>query len=164
MLYSFKSIYLQERLGNWDCSYIRKNKNLWMWWHDGSVNFVWVLLLTFGKPFQFLTEHYLLILFWGLYFLPSCFKILYLSDWIVWFQNGCNKVVSELPVMLQSRSEIIPVISNKICAEESFDFEMMCLISDLIIYVKKLLGSDWLRQIRFSGNSVQKRVNSVQRR
>ena len=73
-------------------------------------------------------------------------------------------MVSELPVMLQSRSEIIPVISNKICAEESFDFEMMCLISDLIIYVKKLLGSDLLRQIQFSGNSVQKRVNSVQRR
>ena len=127
------------------------------WWLS-----VWVLLLTFGKPFQFLTEHYLLILFWGLYFLPSWFKILYLSDWIVWFQNGCNKVVSELPVMLQSRSEIIPAIS--ICAEESFDFEMMCLISDLIIYVKKLIGSDWLRQIQFSGNSVQKRVNSVQRR
>ena len=71
-------------------------------------------------------------------------------------------MVSELPVMLQSRSEIIPAIS--ICAEESFDFEMMCLISDLIIYVKKLIGSDWLRQIQFSGNSVQKRVNSVQRR
>ena len=73
-------------------------------------------------------------------------------------------MVIELPVMLQSQSEIIPVISNQIFAEQSFDFEMMCLISDSIIYMKKLLGSDWLRQIQFSGNSVQKRVNSVQRK
>lgn len=103
-----------------------------MWWHDGSVNFVWVLLFTFEKPFQFLTEHHLLILFWGLYVLQSWFKILYLSDWIVWFQNGCNKEVIELLVMLQFWSEIVPVISNQICTKCLFDFEMMCLISVLI--------------------------------
>ena len=30
--------------------------------------------------------------------------------------------------------------------------------------MEKLLSSDWLRQMQFSGNSVQKRVNSVQKR
>ena len=48
----FQINYLQERLGNWDCFYIRKNKNFWMWWHDGSVFefFFWLL----ESPFSFL--------------------------------------------------------------------------------------------------------------
>ena len=39
-------------------------------------------------------------------------------------------------------------------------FSVYCFI----IYMEKLLSSDWLRQMQFSGNSVQKRVNSVQKR
>ena len=34
----------------------------------------------------------------------------------------------------------------------------------LMIYMEKLLSSDWLREMQFSGNSMQKRVNSVQKR
>ena len=33
----------------------------------------------------------------------------------------------------------------------------------LMIYMKKLLSSDWLRLMQFPGNSMQKKVNSVQR-
>ena len=50
---------------------------------------------------------------------------------IVWFQNGSNKVVIELQVE-QFWSEIIRVISNRTLAAHSFDFEIMCMISDQI--------------------------------
>ena len=33
------------------------------------------------------------------------------------------------------------------------------MISDLIIYMKKLLDSDWLRTVQFFLNTVQKRGN-----
>ena len=33
----------------------------------------------------------------------------------------------------------------------------------LVRYMKRFLSSDWLREMQFSGNSVQKRVNSVPR-
>ena len=39
----------------------------------------------------------------------------------------------------------------------------MLRVSVLIIHMKKLLSSDWLRYMQFSGNSMLKRVNSVQR-
>ena len=54
-------------------------------------------------------------------------------------------MVMELCVV-QFWSEIILVISNRIRAERSFDFEITLMISDLIIYTKKLLNSDWLRK------------------
>ena len=47
------------------------------------------------------------------------------------FQNGFNKVVVELRVV-QSRSEIILVISNRTRAARSFDFEITRTISDQI--------------------------------
>jgi len=60
------------------------------------------------------------------------------------FQNGSNKVAIELRVV-QFWSEIIPVISNRTRATRSFDFEIMHMISDLIIYKQQFLQSDWLR-------------------
>ena len=74
------------------------------------------------------------------------------------FQNGFNKVVIELRVV-QFWSEIILVISNRTRAARSFDFEITRMISDLIIYMKKLLDSDWLRTVQFFLNTVQKRGN-----
>ena len=74
------------------------------------------------------------------------------------FQNGSNKVVIELRVV-QFWSEIILVISNRTRAARSFDFEITRMISDLIIYMKKLLDSDWLRTVQFFLNTVQKRGN-----
>ena len=56
-------------------------------------------------------------------------------------------------------SEIILVISNRTRAERSFDFEITRMISDLIIYMKKLLDSNWLRTVQFFLNTVQKRGN-----
>ena len=53
------------------------------------------------------------------------------SKKIVQFQNGSNKVAIELRVM-QFLSEIILVISNRTHATHSFDFEIMCMISDQI--------------------------------
>ena len=47
------------------------------------------------------------------------------------FQNGSNKVAIELRVV-QFWSEIILVISNRIRAMGSFDFEMTSMISDQI--------------------------------
>ena len=47
------------------------------------------------------------------------------------FQNGCNKVAIELRVV-QFWYEIILVISNQTRAAHSFDFEIMCMISDQI--------------------------------
>ena len=44
------------------------------------------------------------------------------------FQNGCNKVVIEPPVV-QFWSEIILVITNQTCAASSFDFEITHMIS-----------------------------------
>ena len=37
------------------------------------------------------------------------------------------------------------------------------MISDLIIYMKKLLDSDWLRAMKFFLNTVQKRGNCMQK-
>ena len=47
------------------------------------------------------------------------------------FQNGFNKVVTELRVV-QFWSEIILVISNRTRAARSFDFEITRIISDQI--------------------------------
>ena len=47
------------------------------------------------------------------------------------FQNGCNKVAIELPVV-QFWSEITLVIPNQTRAARSFDFEIMRMISDQI--------------------------------
>ena len=59
--------------------------------------------------------------------------------------------------VLQFSSEIILVISNQTRAARSFDFEIKRMILDLIIYMKKLLDSDWLRTVQFFLNTVQKR-------
>ena len=67
-------------------------------------------------------------------------------------------MVIELRVV-QFWSEIILVISNRTRAARSFDFEITRMISDLIIYMKKLLDSDWLRTVQFFLNTVQKRGN-----
>ena len=56
-------------------------------------------------------------------------------------------------------SEIIRVISNRTRAAGSFDFAITHMISDLIIYMKKLLNSDWLRTVQFFLNTVQERGN-----
>ena len=66
------------------------------------------------------------------------------SPLLGWFQNGCNKVIIE-PRVVQFWSEIILLRARS--------------ISVIIIYMKKLLNSDWLREIQFSGNPMQKRVN-----
>ena len=65
---------------------------------------------------------------------------------------------------VQFWSEIILAISNRTRAARSFDFEITRMISDLIIYMKKLLDSDWLRAVQFFLNTVQKRGNSMQKR
>ena len=70
------------------------------------------------------------------------------------FQNGFNKVVIEL-----SGAQL--VISNRTRAARSFDFEITRMISDLIIYIKKLLDSDWLRAVQFFLHTVHKRGNSM---
>ena len=62
------------------------------------------------------------------------------------FQNGSNEVVIELRVV-QFWPEII------------LDFKITRMISELIIYMKKLLDSDWLRTVQFFLNTVQKRGN-----
>ena len=54
-----------------------------------------------------------------------------MGDYIVRFQNGCNKVVIELCVV-QFWSEIICVISNRTRAARSFNFEIKHTISDQI--------------------------------
>ena len=72
-------------------------------------------------------------------------------------------MVIELRVV-QFWSEIIFVISNRTRAARSFDFEITRMISDLIIYMKKLLDSDWLRAVQFFLNTVRKRVNSMQKK
>ena len=38
-------------------------------------------------------------------------------------------------------------------------FEIMSTITPLVIYMKKLLDSDWLRTVQFFLNTVQKRAN-----
>ena len=78
------------------------------------------------------------------------------------FQNGFNKVVIEL-LVVQFWSEIILVISNRTRAARSFDFEITRMISDLIIYMKKLLDSDWLRAVQFKCNTSAKSVTPVQK-
>ena len=77
------------------------------------------------------------------------------------FQNGFNNVVIELRVV-QFWSEIILVISNRTRAARSFDFEITRMMSDLIIYMKKLLDSDWLRAVQFKCNTRAKSVTPVQ--
>ena len=78
------------------------------------------------------------------------------------FKNGSNKVVIELRVV-QFWSEIILVISNRTRAGRSFDFEITSMISDLIIHMKKLLDSDWLRAVQFKCNTSAKSVTPVQK-
>ena len=78
------------------------------------------------------------------------------------FQNGSNKVVIELRVV-QFWSEIILVISNRTSAVRSFDFEIKRMISNLIIYMKKLLDSDWLRAVQFKCDTSAKSVTPVQK-
>jgi len=53
------------------------------------------------------------------------------SPKIVRFQNGSNKVTIE-PRVVQFWSEIILAISNRTRATRSFNFEIMCMISDQI--------------------------------
>ena len=62
--------------------------------------------------------------------------------------------------VVQFWSEIIhvPVISNKTRAVRSFDIEIMRMISDLIIYMKKLLDSDWLRAVQLKCNTPVQKV------
>ena len=38
------------------------------------------------------------------------------------------------------------------------------MIPDLIIYMKKFLDCDWLREMQFLGDTVQKKGNLVQKR
>ena len=70
--------------------------------------------------------------------------------------------------------EIILVISNRTRAARSFDFEITRMISDqialhsvqlplFIIYMKKLLDSDWLRAVQFKCNTSAKSVTPVQK-
>ena len=77
------------------------------------------------------------------------------------FQSRSNKVAIELRVV-QFWSEITLVISNRARAARSFDFEITRMISDLIIYMKKLLDSDWLRAVQFKCNTSAKSVTPVQ--
>ena len=77
------------------------------------------------------------------------------------FQSRSNKVAIELRVV-QFWSEITLVISNRARAARSFDFEITRMISDLIIYMKKLLDSDWLRAVQFKCNTSAKSVIPVQ--
>ena len=58
-------------------------------------------------------------------------KLCCFSPKIVRFQNGSNKVAIE-PRVVQFWSEIILAISNRTRATRSFDFEIMCMISDQI--------------------------------
>ena len=60
------------------------------------------------------------------------------TDWILWFQSGCRKVVIELCVV-QFWSEIILVISNRTCTVCSSYFEITRLISDQIALHSVLL-------------------------
>ena len=53
------------------------------------------------------------------------------------FQNGFNKVVIGLSGV-QFWSEIILLISNRIRAARSFDMGTTRMISDQIIYIKKI--------------------------
>ena len=58
-------------------------------------------------------------------------KILYLSDWILRFLNGSNKVVTELRTRtVQLRSEIILAIWNYTYAAHSFNVEITRMISN----------------------------------
>ena len=59
--------------------------------------------------------------------------------------------------------EIMLVISNRTRAARSFEFEITRMISDLIIYMKKLLDSDWLRAVQFKCNTSAKSVTPVQK-
>ena len=67
------------------------------------------------------------------------------------------KMVVELSGV-QLWSEIIRIISNRTCPARSFDFAITHMISDLI-YMKKLLNSDWLITVQFFLNTVQERGN-----
>ena len=64
--------------------------------------------------------------------------------------------------VMQFWSEIILLISNRTRAARSFDFEITRMISDLIIHMKKLLDSDWLRAVQFKCNTGAKSVTPVQ--
>ena len=66
------------------------------------------------------------------------------TEFCAFTENECNKAVIELCVVL-FWSEIILVTSNETRAAHPFDVEIMHMISDLIIYMEKLLSSDWLR-------------------
>ena len=65
---------------------------------------------------------------------------------------------------VQFWTEIILVISNWTRAACSSDFEVTCMTSDLIIYMKKFLDCDWLTEMQFLGNRVQKEGNWVQKK
>ena len=55
-------------------------------------------------------------------------------------------------------------MNHKLCFRKDADESNQSLLIRLIIYMEKLLSSDWLRYMQFSDNSVQKRVNSVQKK
>ena len=54
---------------------------------------------------------------------------------------------------------IVRVISKSDEHEARGRFEITSTINPLIIYMKKLLDSDWLRTVQFFLNTVQKRGN-----
>ena len=66
------------------------------------------------------------------------------TEFCAFTENECNKAVIELCVVL-FWSEIILVTSNETRAAHPFDVEIMHMISDLIIYMEKLLSSDWFK-------------------
>ena len=60
---------------------------------------------------------------------PATWKYNIATDWILCFQNGCDKVVTELHVV-QFWTEIILVISNWTRAGRLSDFQITRMISD----------------------------------
>ena len=66
-----------------------------------------------------------------LFYQPATRSLNIRNDWILRFQNGCNKVVIELRVV-QFWSEIILVISNRTLPARSSDFEITRMILDRI--------------------------------
>ena len=68
------------------------------------------------------------------------------------FQNGCNIIVAIELRVVQSKSEIRLVISNRTRAARLFDFEIKRMIWFVIIYKQQFLHSDWLRTCQLIPN------------
>lgn len=65
----------------------------------------------------------------------------------------------------ERRDEEINITPLRTEAEKKVSCDILYFIQ-LIIYIKKkdFVGCDWLREIKFSGNIIQKRGNLVQKR